>query len=457
MKRSSSRFDLVGAVRRGRAKSADDELVIAGALLAGAARHRRAMQLRWAGFAAGAVALAAVVLLWVRGTERSVAADVPVSVAEVVTAEVLVAETSSPTAPTPSAPSSPTLVDADDTAVAPSAELLRLQLVSGDRLTAVGGSRFRVTHESRVLRRIALDDGAMLFDVVRAAPVQRFEVRTPQVTVTVLGTVFAVEVAGDHTVVRVFEGRVQVSDGEGTHVLTAGEQYGASGTAIGALDAGGREAAATRQATEASERAAEVRRPDEGSERVTSSVERITTAVDDRAVANDSPASEPPAEGAARSTWSIATARRRIAAGEGAVVLEEVRHELAASGESAALRWVEADALRATRRYDEAIAAYRRLAGENEPRRHEAAFVAASLLFQQRHAPDAALTVIRDAGLTLPSSPLRERALALSARSLAAVGRTAELQAVAREYLASYPNQGAADWMADVLEGPEAP
>ncbi|HEY8428943.1 MAG TPA: hypothetical protein VIL20_11240 [Sandaracinaceae bacterium] len=101
---------------------------------------------------------------------------------------------------------------------------------------------------------------------------------------------------------------------------------------------------------------------------------------------------------------------------------------------------MEADALRALSRTREAADAYDDAAARL-PRASSvaAAFSAARLRLRELSDPAGALASLDAGAVDAVGSPLRERALALGADALAALGRTAELREVARAYLRDYP------------------
>ena len=108
---------------------------------------------------------------------------------------------------------------------------LTMTLPTGDRLTATGGARF-VIRELGLVRVIAVDEGTVLADVVPLVDGERFAIDTPHGRVEVRGTVFSVEVRGDRTVVRVYEGRVRVVTGDRERALIAGQRVTMDGRAF---------------------------------------------------------------------------------------------------------------------------------------------------------------------------------------------------------------------------------
>jgi hypothetical protein len=69
----------------------------------------------------------------------------------------------------------------------------------------------------------------------------------------------------------------------------------------------------------------------------------------------------------------------------------------------------------------------------------QAAYLAAFLHFDRRHDAAAALASLDAGAADAPGAPLEERALALRATALAAIGRRAEAAAAAARYLGRFP------------------
>ena len=99
-----------------------------------------------------------------------------------------------------------------------------LELPTGDRVVAVGPADVRLLSATVGARRIALRQGAALFDV-EAAGGGHFEVETPHLRVEVVGTIFSVEVLPAGSRVRVYEGRVRVREGDEERLLARGERF----------------------------------------------------------------------------------------------------------------------------------------------------------------------------------------------------------------------------------------
>lgn len=75
--------------------------------------------------------------------------------------------------------------------------------------------------------RLRLVSGHVVCEVPPLKPSQRFSVKTPSAEITVVGTRFSVSSStADETCVRVSEGRVEVRDARGLHVLGAGDEHG---------------------------------------------------------------------------------------------------------------------------------------------------------------------------------------------------------------------------------------
>ncbi|MCC6875881.1 MAG: FecR domain-containing protein [Sandaracinaceae bacterium] len=337
----------------------------------------------------------------------------------------------------------------------PPAELVRFALASRDRVVATGDARFDVESDTPALRRLHVARGAMLFDVAPLPAGERFEVRSEHATVSVVGTVFAVEVTERGTRVEVFEGRVRIEDGRGSRALETGGRYDSSGSAQGShgglarLRASGWRAARRRPARTQHVASAEVGR----AERVRVRAQgvdpaRAPAALD--ALADDGSRERPALRRAApersegrseRAAPSREALAARIAAGEADQVLRTAQAQA-----GAAWRLVEGDALRALGRHAEAAGAYDRAADGLRDGRM-AAFLAATERLRRLNDAGGALASLDRADVCSAGSPLRERALALRGEALARLGRRHELQALAREYLAAFPDGSRAGWM----------
>jgi tetratricopeptide (TPR) repeat protein len=111
-------------------------------------------------------------------------------------------------------------------------------------------------------------------------------------------------------------------------------------------------------------------------------------------------------------------------------------------------RIIEADALRALGRYAEAAdvydAAARLLPAADAA---HAGYLAAYLRFERTQDPAGALASLDATAADGPGAPLEERALALRAHALFALGRTDEARAAAHRYLERFPDGGQAESM----------
>lgn len=283
----------------------------------------------------------------------------------------------------------------------PPRERTDLELPTGDRLMAAEGARFRVALSTEAERRIELVAGAMLFDV-RPLDGGRFRVLTPAAEIRVTGTVFTVVAEPDATLVRVYEGSVEVTHDGQHQVVRRGES-----ARIG------------EPAEEPDPLAAEARR---AAQRRPAPVARPTR----REREPRRPAREP----------SASEVRSMIGRGGAQRALELARGHVD-RGELDPWLLLEADALRGLGRRSEAADAYGRAAAAlPSPRREQAGFQSARL----HSAPDLGLRALEAGEVTAMGSPLRERGLALRADLLGRLGRADEREATAREYLRSYPD-----------------
>ena len=347
----------------------------------------------------------------------------------------------SPGAPLP-ADSAPRPVLARDT------EPTDLALATGDRLVAGSGARFDVHLPEPHVRRVRLGGGSMLFDV-RPIEGGRFTVSTAQARVHVLGTVFSVRASEDATTVWVYEGVVRVEGPEGARVVRAGGvvHVGEGEAGVDALAAAGREAAARRSTPLALREPRPEAPPRQERAPVRPAPQRASAPRSDRRPAPRPPSTPRPSEPSSPPPLTPADVRARIARGEAAQALVTIESALA-RGEQDPWRMLQGDALRASGRFDEAAAAYRRAAAElAPPRRQQAGFLEARLRAARLDDADGALRALDGAGVTRQGSVLRERGMALEARLLVRLDRHADADQVARAYLRDYPEGPDADAM----------
>jgi hypothetical protein len=386
-----------------------------------------------------------------------------------------------------------------------------LRLATGDEVLARGDVRFEVQSQTPALRSVRLDEGAMLFDVAPLGPGSRFEVVTGDTTVRVLGTVFVVEATSAGTSVHVYEGRVEVARGADVRVLVAGERHrpelasprsaslanaarerarrrteapaardtretsspGWIEEAPSSLDAveetaveeaGGarrapRETVPPReprdeypsadrgpgspvapQTTPETNRPNDTSTPDFATERGTGpepGVEPLPNEVPSTTQRQSPPEDDSAEDGAraARAALEMGDAERALA--------------LARSGDGdPTLLLVEADALRILGRTREAARAYDRVldAATRPHDRSVAGFVGAELWYRRFREPEHATRVLLESG-ALDDATLRERALVLRADLAVATHDTEALADTCRLYLAEYPAGPRASWM----------
>lgn len=396
------------ALRDAEAAAASDEAMITRALLAGRARQQRQTRVRRAWIAGGAaLALAAVAVLFL--LERS--APTPIA------------------GPSPPPPLTPR--------AAPLPEALPAPVVRGDdRLTPTRSARFRLDFDDPARRVVTLTHGAMLFDLAPLPEGHAFAVRTAHLEALVTGTIFAVEARASGSAVEVFEGSVLVREGGRVRLLSAGQRHGVLQDE--ALRAAGEAAAEARGRAAPLAAAPHAAVPPAAVE----ATERPPARARRRAAAD---ARRPP-------TPTPERARARIVEGHADEALAMAR----AAAPSPAWRYVEADALRALGRDQEAAQAYDAAAdGLEGSAQREAALLAAQLHLRGGDA-ERALRSLEGARVAEVASPLRERALVLRAEALVRLERHDALLEVARAYLRLYPTGHRAAWMGRVVDGARA-
>ncbi|MBX3273234.1 MAG: FecR domain-containing protein [Sandaracinaceae bacterium] len=409
------------------------------AAVTGGARHRRWTLWRVSGVAAlAAMGAAAAVTLAVLDP-----GEAPAPVAERGASE-------------PAPPASP-LEPREERAPSDAVEPTGLDLPTGDRLMAASGARFDVALEEPRVRRVRLGGGSMLFDVRRIER-GRFHVTTPNAEVEVLGTVFSVRAAEGATTVWVYEGAVRVR-GEGrARVVEAGEvaHLGAGEIGEDALADEGREAAAARRAPgpiasaeDGDEAGPEVARREPLALAPSPEAARGPRGERSREATAPEQAPEQAPEPALEAIPApTPTSARALIARGGAADALALASEALAQGRGEAWRMVEADALRALGRLEDAAEAYGRAAQAlPAPRRQQAGFLEARLRAGELGDPAGALRALRAAGVAAPRSVLRERGLALEVQLLSRLGRREEAASVAAEYVRAFPDGADADAM----------
>lgn len=306
-----------------------------------------------------------------------------------------------------------------------------VSLATGDRVTRTPSSEVvfaRVTEESRVIEVLA---GEALFDVVPLHEGASFVVETDELEVSVRGTVFTVSRTGETSLVHVFEGRVDVREGDGHTQVSAGQRYASGQGLVNASTA----VALQREGEAASARRAAATEPE------TPATERQPPATEPEAPATEPepPATEPEPPATERAATVELTALMAARDFEGA--LAQARNVLRGHPTDVHARLGEAQALQGLRRFDAAATAYDGLARTGPASvRAEAAFRAATLRYQDLH--DARGSLASLDAVDLGASLYAERALGLRSRAQAASGDAEGARQTAARYLATFPEGG---------------
>jgi len=354
-----------------------------------------------------------------------------------------------------------------------------LRTVAGDRIARTETTDFEVLVDQPERRRVALASGTVLCDVRPLGPGGSFEVDAGATHVLVRGTVFSVT-RDDATVVRVYEGHVEVTHLGHVVELDAGERWSSADHAIRPIDHGpladqGEAAAAARadvavvaqsntvadvpvaDVIDVPEAVARAIVADRGAapnsttnERASLETEQVTAnpgpSPNERTdLATERPAANPGPTSPRRASPS--EAEGRIRDGDATAALDLASAAIA-RGEPG-WRMVRADALRALGRHADAAEAYDETARAEPSRRAESAYAAAILRSRTLHDPAGALRSL-DAGRTTDSA-LGERALVLRVRLLVTLGRQDEARTDARRYIERYGEGGSAGAMRELL------
>jgi hypothetical protein len=370
----------------------------------------------------------------------------------------------------------------------PVGQPLRASLPTGDRLIATPGAEFLVESATPDRRSVELQQGTVLFDVVPLAPEQRFEVSTRHLTVRVRGTVFSVEVTENETLVRVYQGEVEVRQDEAASRVPARRMWASSRAEVLPLEGGPLAtdgfAAGRRRDQLARHSESEVERPEA---EVSLSVQPPPSVV--AAASGHEPNPQPsvpmypelvghsagptPPTGR-RGKVVVPVPEPRVAADAPALVRSEVdgdrpteaqvrrwmvegRYQealdAARSGSGGSWRMVEADSLRGLGRLSEAASVYDRAAAELEAgRSFQAGYLAAFIKFRNLGDLVGAIDSLDRSRADGPGSPLAERATVLRVRVLLRLGRQSEARRLAEGYLERFPEGGMQPFMRALVE-----
>ena len=334
---------------------------------------------------------------------------------------------------------------------------LRIALLAGDAVTMAPGAKLELQSQTPQRRLIQLTRGTALFDVVKLEPGECFEVVTAHGSVQVKGTVFSVEAQEGRTVVRVYEGRVQV----GPQTLAAGSTWTSRGQSDVGSDPLAAQAATAVQARQVAAKAPVQAPPSPQTSPLGVEPAEVVAA---QVTTEGPPTTEaPPAQrthtddaGTAETapTPGLERARHLLAQGKSLEALTLARAALQKGPGTDVLSWrrVEADALRALGRFNEAVVSYELGATQAEStERKQFAYDAAALDLEGLRDPASALVLIDRWQLDAHDSQLRERAGRLRVHALLALGRMEEARAAARRYLAIEPETAVSEEMRRLL------
>jgi tetratricopeptide (TPR) repeat protein len=336
---------------------------------------------------------------------------------------------------------------------APSGIPQTIRLPTNDIIVAESGARFQIKAAVSNKRQVALDRGAMLFEVEPLQPEQSFEVSTPHARAAVRGTIFSVEVTSTRSVFRVYEGLVQVIQPSIARLIKANEAYATDNhrarmmkdepllrQAMAALKVRVR-TRPQQQTLEGNIDPNATRNMSGGANRSDMPNKKERAPIADKRSAHKT---IPP---------TLAQAQEWINEGKAELALR-MASGACAHGSSDIGEWkiIEADALRMLGRFEEAAGAYTQASLLlSSPRREQAGYLAAQLFYRKLNRPDRTLSILDGAQVDGQLSPLRERALLLRASSMVRMGQSPA--DVARRYLADYPDSAASEIMRAHISG----
>lgn len=344
--------------------------------------------------------------------------------------------------------------------VAPPASALasRLQLPNGDEIAASPGVHFRLVEANANSRAIDLSSGDMLFSVKPLKGDQSFVVTAPGLRVRVTGTVFSVHASAAATVVRVYEGAVEVLMNGNTHNVSAGQQINSDGLRVqrepDALSSVADEFVAARAAwksqseeTKAAPARQEVSQtrarratdPTKGTKPVAGRKQRTEVSMP-----AESPM--PEAELTALQPTTPEHAGEADALRQGQRLLAQGRFaEAAELGRIESLPILRGDALRAQGKHRAAVAAYQQSTSML------GTYLAARIILSELSQPLEALNLLSNSPAIGVGSPIRERALALQMQAAVQASQPSKAEKIARSYLKLFPEGGANAFANQVL------
>jgi hypothetical protein len=324
---------------------------------------------------------------------------------------------------------------------APAMEIARMDLPAGDRIVRLGRGDLAIERLDRE-RRLAVGSGHVLFDVAPLGPTERFEVQTPHLVASVVGTVFALDVDDDGTRIAVYDGvvRVTYSDDGGVE-LTRGQTFDSRT----ATEATGWTSPLRDEGLAAGRRHASRRRARELAEAEVVAEPTVTATVAHRTNATDDGRTEEPA--------SLERARTWLAEGE----VERALAAAVAACERAPTHggWqlLRADALRAQQQWAESVEAYELAAASLAPSRATSAgYLAAYVRLSELGDAPGALATLERTGALRDGSPIEERATVLRIRALIASGDRDAAEETGRRYLLRFPAGASRGWVSSLLD-----
>jgi len=353
----------------------------------------------WAPSALGVVA-AAILLVWWRAPARPPAAAAPFAAVTRVAGGV--------TAGGRPLGSAARLDPGSELQLAPDGEA-ELALARGALVHLWGPARITLGGTAGAVA-LRLDEGRLDAQVAHRLPDETFAVVTRDARVEVRGTRFSVNAQRDGSWVRVDEGRVAVAFSDGSSRLVSAGETASSIPAAPVEEASSPEPAAPRASADCA-----------GTTRACQGAARA---------ARDSMRS-----------GHYARALHLVAGGE-----REATHGSAACGDAVAacggeLGYLRAEALRGSGRIGEAITAYKALDRPGAPAAtRQNALYAAAQLEQRRGHPTEARLDYESALAAAPRGALRAEALLGAMESAAAAADAARAGALARRYLAEFPD-----------------
>lgn len=307
----------------------------------------------------------------------------------------------------------------------------------GDDTVGVGpGSRVEIAAASNKATRLVLSKGSVAAHVDPARGKRNFDVETPLGRVHVVGTIFRVRALEDELAVEVQRGTVEVTYGQETSRVTAGQKLTVKG-GVGTLGARDGEGAFDElNETPVVAVVPPVPQPEPV-------VEPQPVVDEPEPAVKDEPAPSPKKKGAPAA--KLAEWRTRAARGECGLVMAEVKKSLGQAPDDVPARMTLADCQRRTGDKKGAVDSYLKASAGKGAEANRATLMAAAVLQDELSQPAKAIKLLdKYLARGAESRDLEASVLVRKARALQATGKKDQARAVVDVVLKKFGDTSAA-------------